>query len=655
MKRVWQFALFIVGISAMEDKGPNLIISLDADSIPDIGLHLDQKEPLTGQSFGKLREFYAQRGIAFPIIKMCSDNTMYDAREFWQLFTKNQNHNERHKANKKGLLVDNNFDMIFFDQNNKFVGALTKRFLEDYVYGKDRNGLIYIQNYTYSVPWELYQNIMGSDKKNKDFFSITAKGNKKPLPICFNNIPRLMFKAIYEKVDILLNNNINIFEQLSKANQGLDTVPEIPFGERNIEAMLFSDKFSGRLQKCGASERVHNLIIKILRASLTSHLNINILYSFALHTKAVHSLSIKKINTVAIGCTKSEDDTTQLWNANTGKVLAVFAGQDWEFESTDSTALLWDTDYAWGYNPAGDLTSYFAQDGQSIHAISREGDVVTSANNGGDFVVWRSGGALVSVPLAKDNKLFKRAHFERVQFSKDARYIVATVLDDNVIRIWNKKTGCLIKFLELDNHCSFFLISSDSSFLLVACQDGSLIKYYLDNDYTMSFKESPHEIPVTMIKLSKDNDVAATGDAEGNFALWNTISGERDVLSPILDNDIKMLKKKIVAFEFIAKNGICLECDDGSIYLWNVAKNFGMINLCNFKDKKYPGIAVAFPFLYASSPEGQICIFKLEKLLQVMNVLDDKIPLTYQQLGLLFSIAKQEKIMKKAASFLQEQ
>ena len=251
--------------------------------------------------------------------------------------------------------------------------------------------------------------------------------------------------------------------------------------------------------------------------------------------------------TVASG---SKDKTIQLWEVSTGKRLQTLTGHRHKVQtvafspdgtllasgSEDNTVKLWNIEPG---NVRETLKGH--QDSlltlnQKVFSVafSPDGETLASGNWDKSIMLWevRSGNVLHVIHgrttrfwgLVKDKGDGHTDSVNSVAFSPDGR-ILASGGFDKVIKLWDVKTGTLLKTLK--GHGDFVLsvtFSPDGKTLASSSYDKSIKLWEVESGQVLQTLRG-HQDAVTSVNFRPDGQIMVSGSFDRTVKLWEVNSG----------------------------------------------------------------------------------------------------------------------------------
>ena len=225
--------------------------------------------------------------------------------------------------------------------------------------------------------------------------------------------------------------------------------------------------------------------------------------------------------------TASEDQTAQIWEIATGKVVelrghsdalesAVFShdGRLVLTASDDKTARIWD---AMTGNLLGILREH--KDVVWNAAFSPDDKRVITASKDGIALIW---------DIATGQHIGEISHRGKVYFatfSPDGRFVL-TVSEDNTARVSDAQSGKMLAELRGQTGAFWYAsFSPDSSLIVTACEDWTARVWEFATG-TQKFILEGHAGRVHTTVFSPDGKWIVTASADGTARVWNALDGK---------------------------------------------------------------------------------------------------------------------------------
>jgi WD40 repeat protein len=185
--------------------------------------------------------------------------------------------------------------------------------------------------------------------------------------------------------------------------------------------------------------------------------------------------------------TASEDRTSALWDAATGRRIADLVGHT---------------------GPVVDV------------AFSANGRVIATASDDGMAALWKAKTGVRDRVLAGHS-----AGVTCVAFSPDSRF-VATGSKDRTARLWDAATGAEVRRLGSGtSRIDDVAFSPDGSSVALGCADGRVRIVGVATSSEIRVLER-HEQPILSVSFSADGTTVLTGSFDGTVRLWDARSGK---------------------------------------------------------------------------------------------------------------------------------
>jgi len=308
-----------------------------------------------------------------------------------------------------------------------------------------------------------------------------------------------------------------------------------------------------------------------LRVDLSESAPQGELIIFSAHQEAITSIAFSRDGTLL--ATSSADDTSRVWDLETGVELITLAGHSGDVKgvtfhpsgmyvataSIDQTAKIWDlatgkviTNLSGHNEPVLDVS--FNIDGTQLATASGDGTAILwDAQTGDDLITFRGhSGSVHSVEFdynglylgtggedatariwdIKTGEEFlilegHKAPIYKINFSPDLDRLRTYSLDGSM-KIWNIRPEGNREWLTLIAHSEVVFdlaYSPDGKRLATASWDGSAILWSAILG-SMNFVLDGHSAEVTAVDFSPDGHRLATSSFDGTVKLWNTDNGE---------------------------------------------------------------------------------------------------------------------------------
>jgi WD40 repeat protein len=232
--------------------------------------------------------------------------------------------------------------------------------------------------------------------------------------------------------------------------------------------------------------------------------------------------------------TASDDKTARLWDAQTGRELAVLRGQAGAVltaafsrdgrrvvtAGADGTARVWDAD------TFGTVATLVGHRGPVRRAsFSPDGRWVVTASDDATARVWdaATGAALVTVSHRGNH-----VHDEVLDaaFSPDGR-LVATASADRTARLWDAATGAPVgQVMRHERRVLRLAFSPDGRRLATASHDGTARLWDAATGQPLPVAPLQHGGPVRDVSFSPDGGRVLTGGDDNTARVWGAESGE---------------------------------------------------------------------------------------------------------------------------------
>lgn len=230
----------------------------------------------------------------------------------------------------------------------------------------------------------------------------------------------------------------------------------------------------------------------------------------------------------------SQDGTLNLWNWRTGELIRTLRHSD----------------------PVIDVV--FSPDGQTLSSGLDLGSNIRLWN-------WRSGEP-IRIPDDPNTKKIRFDPFkiEPVALSPDGQTFVAKSGSGSAIRLWNQRTGKLIRTFQADSTVYSVAISRDGQTLAVGIHDKAIKLWKLGTGELIGTLAG-HSDEVHSVAFSPNGEILASGSRDNTVKLWNLRTGE--LISTFTGHSALVWS---VAFspdgEILASGS-----QDGTIKLWRIS------------------------------------------------------------------------------------
>ncbi len=239
--------------------------------------------------------------------------------------------------------------------------------------------------------------------------------------------------------------------------------------------------------------------------------------------------------------TASWDMTARLWDARTGKAIAVLAGHEgWVTSaafspdggrivtaSYDNTARVWDA-------RTGNVIAVLAghTGGVESAAFSPDGGRIVTASDDNTARVWDARtGKVIAVLVGHEDQANSAA------FSPDGGRIV-TASNDNTARLWDARTGKAIAVLAGHNYAvGKAMFSPDGARILTASYDNTACLWDASTGKQMATLVG-HNASVLSAVFSPDGTQIVTGSNDNTARLWDARTGKAIAVLAAHNNDV---------------------------------------------------------------------------------------------------------------------
>ena len=228
------------------------------------------------------------------------------------------------------------------------------------------------------------------------------------------------------------------------------------------------------------------------------------------------------------GMAGTGDKTARIWNARSGKPVAVLrghedavtyaafdpAGERVVTASTDRTVRLWDA-------KTGSLLATFNghQQAATYAAFNPSGDLIVSASNDGTTRLWNAKTAVTAVLVGHGDAVSAAA------FNPSGDRVV-TASQDNTARLWNPQTGAMIA--EMRAHLRPVVeavFSPTGAQVATASKDGTARLWDAETGAPLLVLNG-HEGPVRSVAFSASGDRIVTSSEDRTARQWDARTGK---------------------------------------------------------------------------------------------------------------------------------
>ena len=330
------------------------------------------------------------------------------------------------------------------------------------------------------------------------------------------------------------------------------------------------------------------------------------------HTDGVLSVQFSADGTQLLS--SGYDNTARLWDLNTRKNTQTLERHNWWVWSADFSpdgkqilttgqdgkAIVWEADKSGKFQ----FLTEFSQHRGPVYAgqFSPDGTQVATAGYDRRVLLWKPAEVhsvnierrlqhLTDLPAPFVELGTHMGPVRSVSFAPDGQTL-ATGGEDNVIRLWNVKTGGLAK--ELRGHASHVrdcTYSADGNWLLSAGRD-EVIKLWRPRDYAeeVVFNDPQSNDGVLAAHFSRDGKEIVTANHDRTASLWDIANRQ-------------LVKRFTEGHEFLASSAaffsdgsrLATGAGDGSVLVWDLATGTQLLKL------DQTGYTAAL----AVSPDGQ--------------------------------------------------
>eukprot|EP00049_Salpingoeca_infusionum_P012038 m.213571 g.213571 ORF g.213571 m.213571 type:complete len:2376 (-) comp15086_c0_seq1:317-7444(-) len=270
--------------------------------------------------------------------------------------------------------------------------------------------------------------------------------------------------------------------------------------------------------------------------------------------EAIRCLAFTKDNTKLLsGCNQN---LGRLWNVEDGSLLATFKGHgenicsiaflyrnDVEEKiitaSNDKSLRVWDIETQVCEKKFLGHTDYIR--GVIVHPSQNQ---IVSCSKDQSIIMYdvQTCGIVGSIPADKMNE--PPRHSSKVTALKaipalgQTDRLISASYDDTV-RIWDPETGeQTLLFSGHDDDVNGVAISSDGTFAVTACDDGTVLMWSTQDGHVMQRFNGRHKKYVLAIDLSRDGRYIASGSMDETAIVWSTETGE--IVTHFREHDAKI-------------------------------------------------------------------------------------------------------------------
>jgi WD40 repeat protein/serine/threonine protein kinase len=230
--------------------------------------------------------------------------------------------------------------------------------------------------------------------------------------------------------------------------------------------------------------------------------------------------------------TASYDKTVRVWDAASGKQMAVFQGHD-----------------------------------EGVLGVGCAEGLVVSGAADGTMRLWAPGAGGAVVTLRGDGDFLSA-----VAFDPKGEILAAASAGHGEIRIWDARTGLPLRCIEEGGGLSSLAFSSDGTRLLAGGDEDATGRIHDAKTGALLRRLEGHASSVKSVAFSPDGTRAATGSTDRTIRIWDAGTGEQ--LSTLAAPD----RVNVVAFS-PEGDRLLAAYDDGTAALWSVAKGKVLVRI----------------------------------------------------------------------------
>ncbi len=158
---------------------------------------------------------------------------------------------------------------------------------------------------------------------------------------------------------------------------------------------------------------------------------------------------------------------------------------------------------------------------------------------------------------------YQQSDSMHLAFSSDGKRL-ASVIDDNTVRIWDIYTGNEIKILQGDNNgINSISFSHDGKRLASGSDDGTVMIWDVESDRKLTTFKG-HDENIDCVAFSPDSKILASASRDNTIRLWNI---ENDSELIIFEGHTKPVRS--VSFSPDSKR-LVSGSDDGTVRIWDI-------------------------------------------------------------------------------------
>ena len=285
-----------------------------------------------------------------------------------------------------------------------------------------------------------------------------------------------------------------------------------------------------------------------------------------------YSPGISKANS-AVGeiLASAGNKTVKLWNPSTGKLIRTFTGQAWAVTfspdgqvlatgSQDGTLKLWNVS-------SGKLIRTLKHSEPVIDVVfSPDGQILASGLDQGSNIRlwnWRTG-EIIRIP--EDPNSFKMGFdnfkSQPIALSPDGQNFFARSSSGSASQLWNVSTGKLIRRFDAKSSINDVAISPDGKILATGIRDNA-IKLWNVSTGQLIHTLTGHAGEVHSVAFSPDGKTLASASQDGTIKLWDVSTGK------LTSTFTQTQRVWSVAFSPDGKT-LASASQDGTIKIWRV-------------------------------------------------------------------------------------
>jgi len=224
----------------------------------------------------------------------------------------------------------------------------------------------------------------------------------------------------------------------------------------------------------------------------------------------------------------------------------------------------------WGLETAKEQISFSPHGAVASARFSRDGSRVVTASWDNSARIWNADNGSSIKKLGRESAGAEGAHLGNVNsatFSPDAEgKWVLTASDDGVAKLWDSKTGRVIRsFVGHKDRVVGAEFSADGAWVLTACSDKVARVFDVESGRLLC-ELAGHEWGVSHAVFSTNKDLVVTGSEDNTARVWSL----KDLAAPSLVAELKGHTAAVTSVD-ISPNGkrVLTGCEDFTAKLWD--------------------------------------------------------------------------------------